>query len=578
MFIKSILQNCEKAILLSSIALFPMITSCDDEYDLSDINSDITVGGDIKIPIGETEELTLSRIIDLTDQLYVDESGNYALSTDGSIKFDIAKVKSINVKDLATTPNVIDLKVYLEGSTIVPEYLIDSDVETVLKMDAIQEIPEEVERVDVIDTKPVTAYIVVKLLADDMSVISKIKDACLKDFTLYFPKEVIFADGIDELDYESNVFTTKKVYNFDKNGEIRVPLDIVGLHNLPEIVNGQMHIIENLDCQGHISAKAMNVCGDDFEGFRMTVQFDVPVFEVTDVTGIVNTDINMDSETVEFGDLPDVVTDPETRININTLSLCLSLDNPIGVPFNATLNLTSLDAQKREINEKVSFDVNIDKAEGFAQSKVTNLFVTNSKTLEAPAGYKKVYVENLSKIISQVPEYVKIDPVVTVDKTQTHTLRLGTDYATVVDYDMQMPFEFGEGSHIVYKESIDNLQSDIEDFSDKVTQMEVFANVESTLPFQVKLAVVPYDFSGNDMSNRIEYTPYVVIAPGSESAPTQDVEIKFSEKVKGSLADLDKIEFVVEGDTKAAVSVLKPTQYIKLKMTARIPEGITITE
>ena len=578
MFIKSILQNCEKAILLSSIALFPMITSCDDEYDLSDINSDITVGGDIKIPIGETEELTLSRIIDLTDQLYVDESGNYALSTDGSIKFDIAKVKSINVKDLATTPNVIDLKVYLEGSTIVPEYLIDSDVETVLKMDAIQEIPEEVERVDVIDTKPVTAYIVVKLLADDMSVISKIKDACLKDFTLYFPKEVIFADGIDELDYESNVFTTKKVYNFDKNGEIRVPLDIVGLHNLPEIVNGQMHIIENLDCQGHISAKAMNVCGDDFEGFRMTVQFDVPVFEVTDVTGIVNTDINMDSETVEFGDLPDVVTDPETRININTLSLCLSLDNPIGVPFNATLNLTSLDAQKREINEKVSFDVNIDKAEGFAQSKVTNLFVTNSKTLEAPAGYKKVYVENLSKIVSQVPEYVKIDPVVTVDKTQTHTLRLGTDYATVVDYDMQMPFEFGEGSHIVYKESIDNLQSDIEDFSDKVTQMEVFANVESTLPFQVKLAVVPYDFSGNDMSNRIEYTPYVVIAPGSESAPTQDVEIKFSEKVKGSLADLDKIEFVVEGDTKAAVSVLKPTQYIKLKMTARIPEGITITE
>ena len=578
MFIKSILQNCEKAVLLSSIALLPMITSCDDEYDLSDINSDITIGGDIKIPIGETEELTLSRIIDLTDQLYVDESGNYALSTDGSIKFDIAKVKSINVKDLATTPNVIDLKVYLEGSTIVPEYLIDSDVETVLKMDAIQEIPEEVERVDVIDTKPVTAYIVVKLLADDMSVISKIKDACLKDFTLYFPKEVIFADGIDELDYESNVFTTKKVYNFDKNGEIRVPLDIVGLHNLPEIVNGQMHIIENLDCQGHISAKAMNVCGDDFEGFRMTVQFDVPVFEVTDVTGIVNTDINMDSETVEFGDLPDVVTDPETRININTLSLCLSLDNPIGVPFNATLNLTSLDAQKREINEKVSFDVNIDKAEGFAQSKVTNLFVTNSKTLEAPAGYKKVYVENLSKIVSQVPEYVKIDPVVTVDKTQTHTLRLGTDYATVVDYDMQMPFEFGEGSHIVYKESIDNLQSDIEDFSDKVTQMEVFANVESTLPFQVKLAVVPYDFSGNDMSNRIEYTPYVVIAPGSESAPTQDVEMKFSEKVKGSLADLDKIEFVVEGDTKAAVSVLKPTQYIKLKMTARIPEGITITE
>ena len=80
------------------------------------------------------------------------------------------------------------------------------------------------------------------------------------------------------------------------------------------------------------------------------------------------------------------------------------------------------------------------------------------------------------------------------------------------------------------------------------------------------------------MSDRISYTPYVLIAPGSESAPTQDVEMKFSEKVKGSLEDLDRIEFIVEGDTKAAVSVLKPTQYIKLKMTARIPDGITITD
>ena len=54
--------------------------------------------------------------------------------------------------------------------------------------------------------------------------------------------------------------------------------------------------------------------------------------------------------------------------------------------------------------------------------------------------------------------------------------------------------------------------------------------------------------------------------------------MKFSEKVKGAFADLDKIAITVDGNTKAAISVLKPTQYVKVQMTAHIPDGITITE
>ena len=138
MLIKSIFQNCEKAILISSIALFPMITSCDDEYDLSDINSDITVGGDIKIPIGETEELTLSRIIDLTDQLYVDKSGAYALTTNGNINFDIAKVPAITIKDFATEPNEVPIEVNFGARTVMlPELKIETDIETILHLDEI---------------------------------------------------------------------------------------------------------------------------------------------------------------------------------------------------------------------------------------------------------------------------------------------------------------------------------------------------------------------------------------------------------------------------------------------------------
>ena len=578
MKLNHIINNPAKAFACLAVAMMPVLSACDSDFDLSDVNTDITVGGDIKVPIGETEELTLSRIIDLTDQLYVDANGAYALTSSGSIDINVDEVEKINVKDLSTEPNIIDLKVWLEGSDIVPEYLIESDVETVMHMDADQEIPEEVERIDRLDIQPTDAYVIVKLLADNMDVISKINDACLKDFRVEFPPEVIFGEGIEGMDYTNNVFYTTQPYYFDEKGEIRVPFPINGLTNLPEIVNHSMSIVEDLDCTGHISAVAKEVCGDDFAGFKMTVEFEVPVFEVEEMRGIVNSEIDIKSEIVELGDLPDIVTDPETNINVNTISLTMSIDNPIGVPFKSDLLLTALDGNRQPINQQVSVRVPVAKADGYNQTKRTHLFITNSETLQAPAGYTKIFAPDLNKLIGQVPEFVQIDPAVEIDKSEQHLLVLGKPYKAVGEYDMQMPFDFGEGSHIVYRESIDDLNSDIEDFSDKVTSMEVFATVTSTLPFEVKISLTPIDLNGRDMSDRIDYTPYVVVAPGNDSAPAQDVEMKFSEKVKGAFADLDKIEITVDGNTKAAISVLKPTQYVKVQMTAHIPDGITITE
>ncbi len=578
MCLKSLFNCPASQTILLSVLFLPMMTSCDNDFDLSNINTDITVGGDLKIPIGETEKLTLSRIIDETDQLYVDETGAYALTTNGSTELNVVKVEEIHIKNFATEPNVVNLHVPLTGSTIVPHLHFDSDVATTLSLDSEQDIPEEVKRIDRLDVSKINARVIVKLLANDMNLMSKLNNVSLKSFTIHFPKEVIFADGIEGLNYDTNVFTTVQPYVFDDNYEMTETFPVVGLVGFPEINDCKIRVVENIDCEGVISADAVNVCGDDFEGFRMTVQFDIPEFDVVKMTGIVDPNINVTPKIIELGELPDIVTDSETRINLNTLSLKVSLENPVGVPFNAVLNLTALDKQQVVINDPVAVNVFIEKAVGFDSSKRADLFITNSETLIAPAGYVKVLVNDLNKLIGKIPEYIKITPDVTVDKTQSHTLTLGRDYSTTVDYALQMPFDFGENSHIVYRESIDDLNADIEDYADKVKSMEIFATAESTLPFEVKLSLTPVDVNGKDMSDRIEYTPYVLLKPGDETAPTQNVEMKFSEKSIGAFQKLDRIDFTVEGNTIAAVSVLKPTQYIKLKMTAHIPDGITITD
>lgn len=68
------------AAVVACMGLAGLMISCDSDFDLSNINTDITVGGSIAAPIGATDTLTLSRLIDLTDNLKVDENGAYALA------------------------------------------------------------------------------------------------------------------------------------------------------------------------------------------------------------------------------------------------------------------------------------------------------------------------------------------------------------------------------------------------------------------------------------------------------------------------------------------------------------------
>lgn len=51
------------AAVVACVGLAGLMISCDSDFDLSNINTDITVGGSIAAPIGTTDTLTLSRLL-----------------------------------------------------------------------------------------------------------------------------------------------------------------------------------------------------------------------------------------------------------------------------------------------------------------------------------------------------------------------------------------------------------------------------------------------------------------------------------------------------------------------------------
>lgn len=129
------------AAVVACVGLAGLMISCDSDFDLSNINTDITVGGSIAAPIGTTDTLTLSRLIDLTDNLKVDENGAYALTSNGSTVLDIDRIDHVQIKDLSTTPEYFNFSV-----PSIPGTLPTLDLTTPMSVTMMQKpLPENPE-------------------------------------------------------------------------------------------------------------------------------------------------------------------------------------------------------------------------------------------------------------------------------------------------------------------------------------------------------------------------------------------------------------------------------------------------
>ena len=535
------------AAVVACVGLAGLMISCDSDFDLSNINTDITVGGSIAAPIGTTDTLTLSRLIDLTDNLKVDENGAYALTSNGSTVLDIDRVDRVQIKDLSTTPEYFNFSVPSIPGTL-PTLDLTTPMSVTMTIKAIQDMPTEVERITSLSVSPVVTTVHLKLTAPGLS---KITGAGVKDFVMDFPDMLQFGAGIEGMDYNTNKLTVNK--KFASDGSLSVALPIVGMRQLPDIKNHKMTVDERVVCNGTF----------------------VPDFQVEDIHGTVDADVVIKPETVNMGDLPDLVTDESTSLNLNTICLKLDVSNPVGVPFGADLTLRALDKNGRYINETVT--AHIDVNAGTTEPVVTKLLLTNSDKMTEP-GYTKVFVPNLAKLVNKIPSEVEINADVNVDKTKEHHIILGKAYNSSVEYVAYMPFDFGAGSHIMYRDGVDGLADDIKDFSDKVKNLnlEIDADIYSTVPFDVAVSITPRDVEGNDLSDVIEYTKTVNVSPGAEGQAAQKRTITLKEKEEGAIGRLDKIDIDVEGNTSDAVTVLKPTQYVLVGLKARLPQGVTI--
>ena len=128
--------------ILSSLYLI----SCDEEYDLTkDINTDITIGNQFRIPAGHSDTIYLSRIIDESETL-TENNGIYEVTSTGNTNTQIDPLDEVQIHNF--TPVLENIHIDLPANATFPEgtRFDAGEVTSIGNYDIYEELPKEVEQ------------------------------------------------------------------------------------------------------------------------------------------------------------------------------------------------------------------------------------------------------------------------------------------------------------------------------------------------------------------------------------------------------------------------------------------------
>lgn len=569
------------ALLLTS---FGITTSCiDNSYDLNkDIDMTISAGGEhLAIPVGYTEKITLDKIIELDegDDLQIVD-GEYHLLKKDNIDETNTSVKLVTVNE---SSNPIEPIRIISGNH-------DSDVYDILIPNAESEgfINAEAHGVDkaVIEIgslaadMPTTLTLKLKLSGEISTSLVKVGT-----MTITFPNFIQFEkeNGLNGQTLTMTDVQIEPYSGFTK--ELKINKYVFGKKygegNRVDEENGDRILkIENQEIK--IEMQGINVTDPSGNGsLNITPTITLAEMAVSEVYGIIQPDIDVKPTEVELNNLPDFLQDDEIRLDITNPVFSFNANNPLNTDVEMDGVLTGYK------DGKVTKIVKIGSGNGGASitlkpsgDKQQTISIVRDEQTVVEANATKVVVPNLNDIIETIPDHINVELKPAVKTEQYYTVNLGQDYTLNSAYDIDIPLSFGSNLKIVYEETLDNFDLDLEDVDIKKAVLSI--NAVNTIPLAMEIKndnVSALDANGNvikDIDVTVEGT--ITESKDGKTEVSSALNVNLNETAEGAISKLDGLKLKITAVPGQATDVqLLSTQWMQLKdMKLKIPNGIKV--
>jgi hypothetical protein len=567
------------ALLLTSLGI---TTSCiDSSYDLNkDIDMTISAGGEhLAIPVGYTEKITLDKIIELDegDDLQIVD-GEYHLLKKDNIDETNTSVGTVTV---AESENIIDAipltySVSTPGATIV-----------IPKEQSEGKINAEARGVD-------KAVIEIGSLAADMPTTLTLKFELgggisiervdIKTMTITFPDFIQF-ENENGLNGQTLTMTDVQIKPSGFTKELKINKYVFGNTygegNRVEEENGDRILkIENQKIT--IEMQDIHVNNPQGSGsLSITPTVTLSEMAVSEVYGTIQPDIDVKPTEVELNNLPDFLQDDEIRLDITNPVFSFNANNPLNTDVEMDGILTGYK------DGKVTKTVKIGSGNGGASitlkpsgDKQQTISIVRDEKTVVEANATKVVVPNLNDIIETIPDRINVELKPAVKTEQYYTVNLGQDYTLNSAYDIDIPLSFGSNLKIVYEETLDNFDLDLEDVDIEKAVLSI--NAVNTIPLAMEIKnenVSALDANGNvikDIDVTVEGT--ITESKDGKTEVSSALNVNLNETAEGAISKLDGLKLKITAVPGQATDVqLLSTQWMQLKdMKLKIPNGIKV--
>lgn len=570
---------------------FPLWTvSCvDNKYDLDkDIDMTINVGGEyLTIPAGSTDTTFLSKIIEVEegDILQPDATTRvYHLTKKDDINVEPTTVKEVTVG--ATTTDLESIEIVNNTGVSFSEPEVSVDITTSGDFEATaNDIDEALKELGSLRAKtPVDLNLTIDFnISGGNLTFNQVKANKLK---LVFPDYIVFKE--DEGIQDNELILDEEVLSVNGSSYTRTLKvegykfsDAAGSGMKPN-AEGSLTIEGNISMEGDVVTSGISGTG----ALALVPKAVLEEMAVNSVTGVIQPKIEAETTKIELNDLPDFLKDEDTRLDITNPVILLKADNPLETDVEIDAVLTP---KKNNVNIE-GHEVKI--GTGYVQNKVALIPGTNIIALSRTGKCsiegvtENIKVEDINNLLETIPDDIDVNLQPIVRNENYYNAELGKEYDLPASYEVDVPLSFEQGLNIVYNDSVQDLNKDLNDL-DKVSlkNAKIMLSVDNAIPLKLQLKaenVQIKDVYGNELTavkkTMEEDKQYVTESTDGEKPATSELVLSLTSDDTAFLSKIDRICFKITAVPGSATGVpLKDTQWLKVtSVKLSVPGGVNV--
>lgn len=593
----------------SLMSAFVVVGCVEDKCDLSkDIDVTIGVGKGVSIPIGSTEKIMLTELMDSADSeiLRIDSEGDYSIFKAGNFTPEYFKVGNLDVdiepvsdkmhydfKLFDLTDEIDELPSWVKEEMMKQKYpyVVNQkiDYKTTFKID--QSVPEEMLRLRKLSFSNDAKMSVKVKIASSNSMSDNLLETLNylyigsndAPFVVDVPEYMVLADkniGQGQLKLDGKAVYNKATKSIEYVSEYEIEaLDFSNYKNgYLQVNNSVISIDETLEATGYMVSDTVMFALQNLthiQSVDVEILFAIDKMTIESVEGVFVPEIDPIKEVVdlELGEDLDFLKD--SYLDFNDPRIFVTFTNPVDAKIFADAEFVGYDDSGNSIDgSKVDASMTLEGA-------TTNRIFINRYATQLQ-GYTTLQVPNLNNLVKTIPDRVDVNVNARMDDGNFSSIELGKEYGISGSYEVSVPLMF-DGFSLVYTETIEDVfgdeADDITDYLKDVESLTLTFNVLNTVPAELVTSVVAYDEAGNRL-NSITADVVGVVAAGNGmegSVVTEPVESSVVVKISslnGELERLHDIGITLEGKGKGKLNANEYIRFMDIAVT--IDENLSL--